>query len=61
MSIAMSALSWISMLMIVVPLAVLLMWALPSGAIVLIGAHVVLLVGGAAIVLALQPRDEPRA
>ncbi len=58
MSTAMSALSWVSMLMIVIPLAVLLLWALPSGAFVLIGAHAALLVGGAATVLALAPHDD---
>jgi hypothetical protein len=58
MPVAMSALSWVSMLMLVIPLAVLLLWALPSGAVLLIGAHAALLVAGAAIVLALAPRTE---
>ncbi len=45
------------MLFVVVPLAVLMMLALPAGVPAQIAAHVVLLVAGAAIVLAVQPHD----
>ena len=46
------------MLAIVLPLAVMLLIALPSGAPANIAMHALLLIGGAAIVLALRP-DEP--
>ena len=49
--------SWFSMLVVVVPLAVLMMIALPAGVPVAIAAHVALLVAGAAVVLAVQPDD----
>lgn len=45
------------MLVVVVPLAVLMMIALPGGVPVAIAAHVALLVAGAAVVLAVQPDD----
>jgi hypothetical protein len=45
------------MLCVVVPLAVLMMLALPAGVPVAIAGHVGLLVAGAAIVLAAQPDD----
>lgn len=45
------------MLCVVVPLAVLMMLALPAGVPVQLAAHVMLLVGGAAIVLAVQPDE----
>ncbi len=45
------------MLVVVVPLAILMMLTLPAGVPAQIAAHVVLLVGGAAIVLAVQPHD----
>ena len=53
-----AALAWVGMLALVTPLALMLLVALPTGAIAQIGMHVVLLVGGAAIVLALRPDDE---
>jgi hypothetical protein len=46
-----------STLAVAVPLAILLMLALPSGAVVQIAMHVVLLVAGSALVLALHPRE----
>jgi len=49
--------SWFSMLVVVVPLAVLMMIALPVGVPAAIAAHVALLVAGAAVVLAAQPDD----
>jgi uncharacterized membrane protein YjjP (DUF1212 family) len=45
------------MLCVVVPLAVMMMLALPAGAPVAIAGHVALLVAGAAVVLAVQPDD----
>jgi hypothetical protein len=53
-----SALSWIAMLAVVTHLALLLILALPSGALAHIAWHAVLLIGGAAILLALRPNDE---
>lgn len=53
-----SAVSWLATLAVAVSLAVLLLLALPSGALALIAAHAVLLVGGCAIVLALRPADD---
>lgn len=53
-----SAVSWLACLAVAVSLAVLMLLVLPSGAPMLIGAHAVLLVGGAAVVLALRPGDE---
>lgn len=50
-----SALSWFAALVAIVPLALLLLLALPSGAPAQIASHAILLVGGAAIVLALRP------
>lgn len=49
--------SWFSMLVVVVPLAVLMMIALPAGVPVSIAAHVALLVAGAGVVLAVQPDE----
>lgn len=49
--------SWVAMLALVLPLAIMLLMALPSGAPANIAMHAVLLVGGAAIVLALRPDD----
>ncbi len=57
MSSALSALSWSSAVLAIVPLAILLMGSLRSGAAIQIAAHALLLVVGAAIVLALQPDD----
>ncbi len=53
-----SALSWLATLAVAVSLAVLLLLALPSGAPADIAMHTVLLVGGAAVVLALRPSDD---
>jgi hypothetical protein len=53
-----TALSWVSMLLLVVPLALGLLLALPSGMPLQIAAHAILLVVGAAIVLALRSDDE---
>jgi hypothetical protein len=51
--------SWLVMLAVTVPLALLLLLALPSGLPWHIAWHVVLLVGGAAISLALvSPGDD---
>lgn len=52
------ATTWIAMLALTVPLALLLLAAFPSGAIITIVAHAVLLVVGAAVVLALESREE---
>jgi hypothetical protein len=52
-----NALSWSAALAVTVPLALLLLLALPTGAPVQIAMHTLLLVGGAAIVLALRPSD----
>jgi len=49
--------SWLAMLVVVVPLALLLLLALPSGAPWQIAMHVVLLVAGSATVLALHDRE----
>ena len=53
-----TAISWLTALAIAVPLALLLLLALPSGAPAHIAMHAILLVGGVAIVLALRPEDE---
>ncbi|MBV8760450.1 MAG: hypothetical protein JO257_24375 [Deltaproteobacteria bacterium] len=45
------------MLSVVVPLALLMMIALPAGMPAQIASHVALLVAGAAIVLAVQPDE----
>ena len=45
------------MLCVVVPLAVLMMLALPAGVPAQIAVHVTLLVAGAAVVLAVQPDE----
>ncbi len=51
--------SWLAMLVVTVPLAILLLLALPSGAPAQIAMHVVLLVGGAGSMLALcGPEDD---
>ncbi|NVB81196.1 MAG: hypothetical protein HOV81_22560 [Kofleriaceae bacterium] len=47
-----------STLAVAVPLAILLMLALPSGAAVQIVMHTILLVAGAALVLALHPQEK---
>ena len=45
------------MLCVVVPLAVLMMVALPAGVPLAIAGHTALLVAGAAVVLAVQPDE----
>lgn len=50
--------SWLSILVFTVPLALLLFLALPTGCVVQIGAHAALLAGGAGVALALRPRYE---
>lgn len=50
--------TWVAMLLVVTPLAVMLLAAIPSGAVAQIAMHTVLLVGGATIVLALRPDDD---
>ncbi|HSD86424.1 MAG TPA: hypothetical protein VLB44_02880 [Kofleriaceae bacterium] len=55
--ICMSVSSWFSMLLCTVPLALMLLRVLPSGVPLQIAAHVILLVVGAAIVMALQPDE----
>lgn len=53
------ATSWLVMLVVTVPLAILLLLALPTGLPWHIAMHVVLLVGGSATVLALcSPYDD---
>jgi hypothetical protein len=53
------ALSWVVMLVVTVPLAILLLLALPTGLPWHIAWHAVLLVGGAASTLALcSPYDD---
>ncbi len=47
-----------STLAVSVPLAILLLLALPSGVATQIALHAVLLVAGAALVLALHPQDK---
>jgi hypothetical protein len=51
--------SWFSMLAVTVPLAVLAMLALPSGAPVQIATHAALLVAGAAIVVGIERGQQP--
>lgn len=52
-----SALSWSAALALTVPLALLLLLALPTGAPLQIAMHAILLVVGAAIVLGLRPHE----
>ena len=53
-----TAISWLTVLAIAIPLALLLLLSLPSGAPAQIGMHAILLVGGVAIVLAMRPEDD---
>ncbi len=46
--------SWLAILAVTVPLAAMLLASLPTGALAQIAMHVVLLVAGAALVLALH-------
>ncbi len=52
-----SSLSWVAALVFTIPLALLLLLALPSGAPLQIAMHALLLVGGAMFVTALRPDD----
>jgi hypothetical protein len=58
MPFATSVLSWISILALTIPFAILMLIALPTGSVVQLGAHAGLLVCGAGIALALKPRDD---
>lgn len=49
--------TWFAIVLFTVTLALLLFVALPTGCVVQIGAHSVLLTGGAAIALLLRPRS----
>lgn len=53
-----TAITWVAMLAVTVPLALMLLLVLPSGAPAQIAMHAILLVIGAAIVLAMRPDDE---
>lgn len=59
MKLATSVLSWLALVLIVVPLAIMLLRALPSGAVLQLISHTALLVAGAAIAIAV--RDELRS
>ncbi len=59
MKFATSALSWLTLVLLIVPLAILLLRTLPTGAVLQTISHVALLVGGAAI--AMLVRDELRS
>ena len=58
MPFATSVLSWISILALTIPFAILMMIALPTGSLIQLGAHAGLLVFGAGIALALKPRED---
>ncbi len=58
MPFATSVLSWISILALTIPFAILMLVALPTGSIIQLGAHAGLLVCGGAIALALKPRGD---
>ena len=47
--------TWLNMLMLLIPLLFVLVWAVPSGVLLWLGAHALLLAIGAAIVVALKP------
>ena len=59
MKFATSALSWLTLVLLIVPLAILMLRTLPTGAVLQTISHVVLLVGGATI--AMLVRDELRS
>ena len=59
MKFATSVLSWLALVLIVVPLAIMLLRTLPDGAVLQMISHTVLLVAGAAI--AIVVRDELRS
>ena len=59
MKFATSVLSWLTLVLIVVPLAIMLLRSLPGGAVLQMISHTVLLVAGAAI--AILVRDELRS
>jgi hypothetical protein len=58
MKFATSALSWLALVLLIAPLAILLLRTLPTGAVLQTISHVVLLVAGAAV--AMLVRDELR-
>lgn len=49
--------SWLAMLLLTSTLALLLFFAIPTGCVVQIAGHALLLTGGAAIALLLRPRS----
>jgi hypothetical protein len=58
MPFATSVLSWITILALTIPFAILLLIAMPTGSVIQLGAHAGLLVCGASIALALKPRGD---
>ncbi len=58
MSFATSVLSWISILALTIPFAILMLIAMPTGSVAQLTAHAGLLACGGAIALALKPRDD---
>ena len=50
--------TWSAIVLFTVTLALLLFVVLPTGCVVQIGAHAVLLTGGAAVALLLRPRSD---
>lgn len=61
MPFATTLLSWVTLLALTIPFAILMLIALPTGSVLQLGAHAALLVGGGAIALALKPRDDDHA
>lgn len=59
MKFATSALSWLTLVLLIAPLAILVLRTLPTGAVLQTISHVVLLVAGAAV--AMLVRDELRS
>lgn len=58
MPILSKAVTWVAMVLFVVPLAIMLLASLPTGAVASIASHVALLVIGSAIVLSLRRDDD---
>lgn len=58
MPFATSVLSWLTVLALTIPFAILMLVALPTGSVVQLAAHAGLLVCGGAIALALKPRED---
>lgn len=58
MPILSKAVTWVAMILFVVPLAIMLLATLPTGAVASIVSHAALLVVGAAIVLSLRRDDD---